>query len=92
MTGIFEAQAQECAQLSRRWGADLLPFTADWSLVSSLVTPQGAVGSTDWQQAHFSITTPIEGSPQPVGLTFATFGYDADQWWALVDDVTWEIE
>ena len=64
--------------------------TVDWTAVTNVLGTQGSgIQSTGWQTAGFTFQTPPDGAPQPVGISFMTFGYDADQWWAIVDDVQW---
>ena len=69
-----------------------LAFSADWPIVSGLVSQNGIIDSTGWQAGTFTINTPPAGDPQPLGVSFMTFGYDDDQWWSLVDNVDWELQ
>lgn len=68
-----------------------LAFAADWAAVKPLTAQTGIESTTGWQLATFSIEVPPSTDTQPESITFMTFGWDADEWWALVDDVNWTL-
>ena len=62
-------------------------WQVEWDTICPLLVDQGWGRATGWQDASITFTAPDTDHPDQESLTFATGGWDYEEWWTMIDDV-----